>query len=119
MSLPQFESFRATQPACRVVMEACASAHFWARFLRARGFSPVLLPPAYVQPYRRRKPQASMCEPRSTESRWDNTSPTTAIPRNNEENTKDEHWETHDDRSAMEATGNHQHLQAPHPCPPE
>jgi transposase len=63
MSRPQFERYWATQPACRVIMEACASAHFWARFLRARGFTPVLLPPAYVQPYRRRsKTDRADCE---------------------------------------------------------
>jgi transposase len=63
MSRPQFESFWATQPPCRVVMEACASAHFWARFLQSRGFSPVLLPPAYVSPYRRRsKTDRADCE---------------------------------------------------------
>lgn len=32
-------------PPCRVVMEVCASAHFWARFLIARGFTVVLRPP--------------------------------------------------------------------------
>jgi transposase len=63
MSRPHFESFWATQPPCRVIMEACANAHFWARFLRARGFSPVLLPPAYVRPYRRRsKTDRAACE---------------------------------------------------------
>lgn len=63
MSRPQFESFWATQPPCRVIMEACASAHFWARFVRSRGFSLVLLPPAYVQPYRRRsKTDRADCE---------------------------------------------------------
>jgi transposase len=63
MSRPQFESFWSTQLPCRVVLEACASAHFWARFLRDRGFSPVLLPPAYVRPYRRRsKTDRADCE---------------------------------------------------------
>lgn len=59
----QFEQFWAAQEPCRVVMEACASAHFWARFLISRGFSVVLLPPHYVKPYRRRnKTDRADCE---------------------------------------------------------
>lgn len=54
LSRPQFEQFWARRTACRVVMEACATAHFWARYLIARGFDVVLLPPHYVKPYRRR-----------------------------------------------------------------
>jgi transposase len=54
LSRPQFEKFWATRAPCRVVMEACASAHYWARYLIARGFEVVLLPPQYVKPYRRR-----------------------------------------------------------------
>lgn len=37
-----------------VVMEACGSAHHWARTLVARGFEVKLLPPAYVRAYVRR-----------------------------------------------------------------
>ncbi len=33
----QFERFRVLQPRCRVVMEACAGAHYWARRLSAGG----------------------------------------------------------------------------------
>lgn len=63
LSRPQFESFWTSQPPCRVIMEACSSSHFWARFLRARGFAPVLLPPTYVRPYRRRnKTDRADCE---------------------------------------------------------
>ena len=59
----QFEQFWALQPPCVVVMEACSSAQFWARFLIARGFDPVLLPPHYVRPYRRRnKTDRADCE---------------------------------------------------------
>jgi len=53
LSRPQFEQFWAMRAPCRVVMEACASAHYWARNLIARGFE-VVLPPQYVKPYRRR-----------------------------------------------------------------
>lgn len=50
----QFERFWCLQPPCQVVMEACAGAHFWGRYLMERGFTVKLLPPAYVRPYRRR-----------------------------------------------------------------
>lgn len=46
--------FFARRPASTVVMEACTSAHHWARELRMLGHRPVLLPPAYVRPYVRR-----------------------------------------------------------------
>lgn len=63
LSRPQFERFWGTRESCRVVMEACSSAHFWARYLIARGFDVVLLPPHYVRPYRRRnKTDRSDCE---------------------------------------------------------
>lgn len=63
LSRPQFEQFWATRAPCRVVMEACASSHFWARYLIARGFEVVLLPPHYVKPYRRRnKTDRADCE---------------------------------------------------------
>ncbi|MEY9882600.1 transposase [Bradyrhizobium sp. USDA 328] len=38
-------------PACLVGMEACASAHHWAREIAALGHSVRLMPPAYVKPY--------------------------------------------------------------------
>jgi transposase len=63
LSRPQFEQFWATRAPCRVVMEACATAHYWARYLIARGFDVVLLPPHYVKPYRRRnKTDRADCE---------------------------------------------------------
>lgn len=44
-------------------MEACASAHFWGRRLRALGFEVILLPPHYVRPYvRRNKTDRTDCE---------------------------------------------------------
>ena len=39
---------------CRVGMEACGSAHYWARELAAQGHEPVLIAPAYVKPYVKR-----------------------------------------------------------------
>lgn len=63
LSRGQFEQFWGTRTPCRVVMEACASSHFWGRRLRARGFDVVLLPPHYVKPYRRRnKTDRADCE---------------------------------------------------------
>src|SRR5688572_12635963 len=54
LSRPQFEKFWGTCAPCCVIMEACSSAHYWARYLVGRGFEVVLLPPHYVKPYRRR-----------------------------------------------------------------
>lgn len=39
---------------CRVGMEACGSAHHWARELIAMGHEVVLIPPAYIKPYVKR-----------------------------------------------------------------
>ena len=50
----QFAGFFATYPQATVVMEACGSAHFWARKLKGYGHDVVLLPPGHVRPYVRR-----------------------------------------------------------------
>ena len=39
---------------CRVGMEACGSAHYWARELRAMGHEALLMPPSYTKPYVKR-----------------------------------------------------------------
>ena len=39
---------------CPVGMEACGSAHYWARELVAMGHQVVLIPPAYIKPYVKR-----------------------------------------------------------------
>ncbi|SFJ12474.1 IS110 family transposase [Bradyrhizobium sp. Gha] len=39
---------------CRVGMEACGSAHYWARQLVAMGHEVVLIPPTYIKPYVKR-----------------------------------------------------------------
>ena len=59
----KFERFWADRPPARVVMEACATAHHWGRWLQRRGFEVILLPPHYVRPYvRRNKTDRADCE---------------------------------------------------------
>lgn len=45
--------FVAQQPPCVVAMEACSSAHYWAREFRKLGHAVMLIPPQYVKPFRR------------------------------------------------------------------
>jgi transposase len=47
----KFLSFFANRPAAVVIMEACGSAHAWARAIEALGHRVVLLPPSHVRPY--------------------------------------------------------------------
>ena len=47
-------TFFAALPPCLVGMEACATAHHWARELRRLGHEVRLMPPAYVKPYVKR-----------------------------------------------------------------
>jgi transposase len=54
MTRNQVERFWKTKEPCTVVMEACGSAHHWARTLIALGFTVRLLPPHEVRPYRTR-----------------------------------------------------------------
>ena len=54
--------FRTLAP-CLVGMEACATAHYWARELAALGHEVRLMPPAYVKPYvKRNKTDAADAE---------------------------------------------------------
>jgi transposase len=50
----RFEQFFANFPPSLVVMEACGSAHYWARSLQAKGHEVRLLPAQYVRAYVRR-----------------------------------------------------------------
>jgi transposase len=50
----QFERWLQNRSVRLVVMEACATAHHWARAIRARGVEVRLLPPKYVRAYVRR-----------------------------------------------------------------
>ena len=63
----QLLSFFASLPHCVVGIEACSSAHHWARALIALGHQVKLIPPAYVKPYVRRNKNdatdaAAICE---------------------------------------------------------
>jgi transposase len=51
---PQLVKFFADLPPCLIGMEACATAHYWARELTALGHEVKLMPPAYVKPYVKR-----------------------------------------------------------------
>jgi len=58
---------RVKLPHCLVGMEACATAHYWGRELRALGHEVRLIPPAYVKPYVARQKNdaadaAAICE---------------------------------------------------------
>jgi transposase len=60
-------SFFAQLPKCLVGLEACGSAHYWARELVALGHDARLMPPSYVKPYVRRQKNdaadaAAICE---------------------------------------------------------
>jgi transposase len=58
----QFERWFANREVGLVIMEACGSAHHWARVLRARGIEARLLPPRYVRAYvKRNKTDAADC----------------------------------------------------------
>ncbi len=48
---PMVVEFFAKLPPCLVGMEACSSAHHWARELKCLGHDVRLMPPQYVKPY--------------------------------------------------------------------
>lgn len=63
----EMREFFAALPPCMVGMEACATAHHWARQIRALGHEARLIPPAYIKPYVRRSKTdaadaAAICE---------------------------------------------------------
>jgi transposase len=59
LSRQQYERFLAEQPTAEIVMEACGTAHHWARTAREHGHDPYLLHAQYVRPYVRRKAGAA------------------------------------------------------------
>jgi transposase len=59
----QVLAFFARLAPCRVGLEACGSAHYWARAITALGHSVKMMPPAYVKPYvKRNKTDAADAE---------------------------------------------------------
>ncbi|MGH8528483.1 MAG: IS110 family transposase [Nevskiales bacterium] len=63
LSRAAFTRFIAEHTVCLWVMEACGSAHHWARRLQGMGHTVKLLPAIYVRPYRRRnKTDRADCE---------------------------------------------------------
>lgn len=54
LSRAKLVEFLARQAPAVVVIEACGSAHYWARKMLKYGHTPVPLPPQYVRPYVRR-----------------------------------------------------------------
>ena len=48
-------AFLASVPPCVVVMEACASAHYWGREIMKLGHEVRLVPPIYVKPFVKRQ----------------------------------------------------------------
>jgi transposase len=59
----QVLAFFAAQPPCTVAMEACGSAHHWAREIGRLGHHVRLIPPAYVKPFvKRQKTDAADAE---------------------------------------------------------
>ena len=55
LSRPQFARFMADHPPCEVAMEACPSAHHWARKLTGHGHRVRLVAPHYVKPFLKRQ----------------------------------------------------------------
>ena len=64
----QVTLYFASLPACLIGMEACGSAHFWARKLTALGHTVKLMAPQFVKPYvKTNKNDASDADLRSCE----------------------------------------------------
>ena len=55
LSRSQFRDFMARQPSCIVAMEACATAHYWAREMIKMGHDARLIAPIYVKPFVKRQ----------------------------------------------------------------
>ena len=60
-------AFFAQLPECLVGMEACGSAHHWARELIKLGHDARMMPPAYVKPYSAPRRRVSLVEEDSTQ----------------------------------------------------
>ena len=64
LSRAKILDFMASQPRCTVVMEACASAHYWGREIGGLGHAVRLIPPVYVKAYvkRQKNDAEAICE---------------------------------------------------------
>ena len=51
VSRQKLKEFLVTLPVCTVAMEACASAHYWARLFESYGHEVRLIAPQFVKPY--------------------------------------------------------------------
>jgi len=58
LTRPQFRKFMSGQPPAVIVMEACGSAHYWAREMIQLGHEVKLIAPQYVKPF------VKLCSPR-------------------------------------------------------
>ena len=64
-------AFFATLPPCLIGIEACATAHYWARALTGLGHTVKLIPPAYAKPYvRRNKNDAADAAEIARQAEW-------------------------------------------------
>ena len=80
----QLKKFMSTHAPCLVAMEACGTAHYWAREFSKVGYRVKLIPPIYVKPFVKRqkndaadaeaiteaalRPNMSFVEPKSAET---------------------------------------------------
>src|SRR5262245_2260672 len=55
LTRPRFERLLKEHPAAHLILEACGSAHYWARTAQRLGHQVTLLPSQYVRPYVRRQ----------------------------------------------------------------
>lgn len=55
LTRPQFRKFMSGQPPAVIVMEACGSAHYWAREMIQLGHEVKLIAPQYVKPFVKRQ----------------------------------------------------------------
>src|SRR3546814_17538970 len=69
LSRRSFPKFMAEQPPAMVVMEACGSAHYWAREMTKLGHEVKLIAPRYVKPFVKRQKNDAADAERSEESR--------------------------------------------------
>ena len=51
LSRQKLKEYLANLPPCTIAMEACGSAHYWARLLQSYGHEVKLIAPQFVKPY--------------------------------------------------------------------